>query len=271
MSSAPFKMEKLPPGLTRTNARCKEPTEIPRNSSIPAIGDMARVQKLDALAKLVGKSMAAKFKTVRECFRFIDEDHDGLISLDEVQRLLRSCNFEDTFAAEFFDLLNKDGNEKVDFHELRAWLGPHIQPGFEVPIVAVFEPTFPNEIHEMNTTCYKKRHQTTYAEMVKGNGAMQTPRTMPGYGGHNPKVVSKVLGEPSKRDVLPRYADEAPAPCSKYTANMVASYQATGANATMPWALYSDRSANRRLNQAALVAGCMVGATPTPTPRYGGF
>lgn len=236
----------------------------------------ARVEKLKKLSEVVGKSMAAKFKTVRDCFRFIDEDHNGGVSREELQRLLRQFNYDEEFANELFDLLDGNGSEEIDFNELRAFIGPHIQPGFQAPLrTPRKDPTSISEIHERNHETYMNRYRTTYCDMVQGCGGKQSG-IMAGYGGsttpmlHSPRFL-EARDYNSDRDVLPalkelhqglpnRFSARKESESSVCTFTSKASKGTVNVNnSTKLLVPYTDGSVLRRLNQAALVAGSVVG------------
>lgn len=242
------------------------------------LDNTARVAKLRTLSEHIGKSMAAKFKTVRDCFRFIDEDHNGGVSREELQRLLRQFNYDEKFADEFFDLLDSNGSEEIDFNDLRAFIGPHIQPGFQAPLRTPRKgPTSVSEIHEMNHDTNIQRHRTTYADMVQGCGGKQSG-LMPGYGGsttprlHNERFL-EARDYNSDRDVLPalkefrqglpnRFSARKESESSICTFTSKASKGTVTSNVNNSTKLlvpYTDGSVLRRLNQAALIAGSVVG------------
>eukprot|EP00746_Dinoflagellata_sp_MGD_P022710 gnl/MRDRNA2_/MRDRNA2_153168_c0_seq1.p1 gnl/MRDRNA2_/MRDRNA2_153168_c0~~gnl/MRDRNA2_/MRDRNA2_153168_c0_seq1.p1 ORF type:complete len:1041 (+),score=192.19 gnl/MRDRNA2_/MRDRNA2_153168_c0_seq1:149-3271(+) len=88
---------------------------------------------LKEVSRVIGEKAAVRFKSVRECFRFVDTVHSGQVSVNGVVRLCRLFNVDDAIAEQFFRLLDVDGNGYVDFREICIWLGPHIQPGYHPP------------------------------------------------------------------------------------------------------------------------------------------
>lgn len=213
---------------------------------------------------MVGKSMAAKFKTVRDCFRFIDEDHSGTVNLEEVERLLRQFNFDHEFAIEFFGLIDKDGSGEISFNELQAFIGPYIQPGYQAPLQTMSaEPQSFGEIHEKNHDTFKNMHRTTYGDMVRGCESIDNGRTpgMPGYKGHIPTPLSQASSE--DRDEIPSFKALKEGLNSKISSRResetVVSSTCRPPNSKSPLAPYTDGSVLRRLNEAALRAGSVVG------------
>lgn len=245
----------------------------------PSAAAQARVEKLNQLSEVVGKSMAAKFKTVRDCFRFIDEDKNGTVSREEVQRLLRQFNFEENFANEFFDLLDANGSEEIDFNELRAFIGPHIQPGFQAPLRTPPKmPSSISEIHAMNHDTNINRYRTSYGDMVRGCGGKQSG-LMAGYGGsttpmlHTPRFMD-TREYNSDRDMLPALKELSQGlpgrihsrkdSESSISTSKTSTFQMNNSHKLL--VPYSDGSVLRRLNQAAVMAGSVVG-TSSGVPR----
>jgi hypothetical protein len=220
-----------------------------------------RAKKVEEMSRLVGKSMAAKFKTVRDCFRFIDEDKSGTLSRQEIQRLFKQFNYNKDFANEFFDLIDIDGSEEIDFNELRAFIGPHIQPGFQAPVRANHNiPTTIPELHEAQHQTAKNRHRTTYGDMLQGLSlSMSKNGVMQGYGGHTPRIHGdhSLLEKKSDRDVLPVFKEGLH---SRLDSRRVSESSVSTAQSTAnhkPAVPYSDLPVLRRLNEAALVAGAL--------------
>jgi Ca2+-binding EF-hand superfamily protein len=90
-------------------------------------------KELKELSRMIGEKAALRFKSLRDCFRFVDTVHSGQVSVNGVVRLCRLFNVDDNIAERFFRLLDVDGNGFVDFREICIWLGPHIQPGYHPP------------------------------------------------------------------------------------------------------------------------------------------
>eukprot|EP00933_Yihiella_yeosuensis_P006939 TRINITY_DN111784_c0_g1_i1.p1 TRINITY_DN111784_c0_g1~~TRINITY_DN111784_c0_g1_i1.p1 ORF type:complete len:614 (+),score=69.89 TRINITY_DN111784_c0_g1_i1:174-2015(+) len=90
---------------------------------------------LKKLAEIVGSKAHAKYKSVRECFRNLDEDKSGTVSRAEVERFMLTFGFPDTVAGFVYNtLLEKSratsDSDEVGFDTFMACFGPYIQPGY---------------------------------------------------------------------------------------------------------------------------------------------
>jgi len=92
-----------------------------------------RDQEFRKVCDLVGQKAAERHKTVADCFLRIDTDGNGAVERDELRVFFRQFNLTQDLADYFFDTLDVDKNNEVDYHELRQIIGPYIQPGYKVP------------------------------------------------------------------------------------------------------------------------------------------
>jgi len=84
--------------------------------------------ELRAICEQIGLKAAQKFSTVREAFRYLDDDHDGKISRSEMQYFFRAYNFPNQTADRFFDRLDHDGSGEVEYSEFMKYVAPYVQP-----------------------------------------------------------------------------------------------------------------------------------------------
>eukprot|EP00746_Dinoflagellata_sp_MGD_P000219 gnl/MRDRNA2_/MRDRNA2_100389_c0_seq1.p1 gnl/MRDRNA2_/MRDRNA2_100389_c0~~gnl/MRDRNA2_/MRDRNA2_100389_c0_seq1.p1 ORF type:complete len:350 (+),score=41.15 gnl/MRDRNA2_/MRDRNA2_100389_c0_seq1:77-1051(+) len=186
------------------SALAKAPGSILGVEKAPlVIEDPERAKILEELRNLIGKKMAAKFKTVRQCFHYIDAEHKGSIVRKDIHQLFKNMHLHQSigrtdmsYADHFFDLLNLDGNEEIDFHELQAFVGPYIHPGCPV-FVSSADPGsglsshfqkgkfFPIERHDN----VKNMFATSYDGFSSDRKNPHVPTDlMPGYGGFVPRA-----------------------------------------------------------------------------------
>jgi len=167
--------------------------------------DPERAKKLEELRDVIGKKMASKFKTVRQCFHYIDVEHKGSIVREDIHRLFKNFHLhrsfgvtDMSFADDFYDLLNLDGNEEIDFHELQAFLGPYVHPGHCPTFVSSADPGsgfashiekgkyHPIEQHDN----VKNMFMTSYDGFLSDRHVAHVPSgLMPGYGGFVPRAL----------------------------------------------------------------------------------
>jgi len=86
-------------------------------------------REMHAVCEQIGQKAAQKFRTMREAFRYVDADRDGLIERSEVRYFFRAYDFPDSVADRFFDRLNRFGSGHVDFEEFVELFSPAIERG----------------------------------------------------------------------------------------------------------------------------------------------
>jgi len=251
------------------------------------IQDARRAAKLEELRNLIGKKMATKFKTVRQCFHFIDVEHKGKIVREDIHRLFKNLhlhrNFGDTdfsFADDFYDLLNIDGNEEIDYHELQAFVGPYIHPGHCPILVSSRDTERHEETHYLKGKFHpieqhenvKNMYATSYDGFLTDRSTPQVPSgLLPGYGGFVPRAPpgkprTKEHDHPLFRKLRSRCSDISD--CSTKastepslpwvgTPRDTSSLCTSRSNSVAPanWPPINQEHMLRRLNDAALQAG----------------
>mmetsp|Transcript_42420 Transcript_42420/g.76168 ORF Transcript_42420/g.76168 Transcript_42420/m.76168 type:complete len:568 (+) Transcript_42420:37-1740(+) len=105
------------------------PLTIPHhgNSIRGPLGQDAR--EMHAVCEQIGKKAAQKFRTMREAFRYVDADRDGLIDRSEVRYFFRAYDYPETVADRFFDRLDLFGSGHIDFQEFVQSFSPAIESG----------------------------------------------------------------------------------------------------------------------------------------------
>jgi Ca2+-binding EF-hand superfamily protein len=86
----------------------------------------------DSICAAIAEKASQKFKNTRQAFRFIDEDHDGTISRTEMRYFFRAYDFAPPVADAFFDFLDPEGNEEIDYETFVGFMSPHfndVRPG----------------------------------------------------------------------------------------------------------------------------------------------
>lgn len=83
------------------------------------------------LLELIGRKCGEKFSKGRDAFRFIDGNHDGMISQSEVRFFFRFFNIVPEKADKFFARIDEDGSGEVSNLEFIRYIWPYINPGNE--------------------------------------------------------------------------------------------------------------------------------------------
>jgi len=94
--------------------------------------------ELRQLAEIIGSKASAKYKSLRECFRFVDEDKDGTVSRQECVRFMESFGFPISIGQRVFSMLQQksqlmggvEDEEVIDYATFINTFGPYIQPGY---------------------------------------------------------------------------------------------------------------------------------------------
>jgi len=111
-----------------TAPRVRVPTGPPRKPAgdrKPAIDREFR----DVL-ELIRIKAVQKFHNAREVFNFVDINYDGTINRNEMRAFFQAFNLPKEKADAFFDALDEDGSEDVEYMEFLKHVGPYIElPG----------------------------------------------------------------------------------------------------------------------------------------------
>eukprot|EP00440_Ansanella_granifera_P073307 gb/GFBE01079549.1/.p1 GENE.gb/GFBE01079549.1/~~gb/GFBE01079549.1/.p1 ORF type:complete len:528 (+),score=52.86 gb/GFBE01079549.1/:1-1584(+) len=92
-------------------------------------------REFQSICDLLGSKMAARFKTINQCLRKVDMDHNGTVDRSELHELFRSFNFPDEQADKFFDYLDGDGRGELDYHVVKGIASQYINLGYPGPRV----------------------------------------------------------------------------------------------------------------------------------------
>lgn len=109
-----------------------------RNDAGKTVEQRKREAELNQLAEIIGAKAHAKYRCLRDCFRFVDEDKDGTVSRTECLRFMEVFGFPHSVGDHVYDLLlDKTGHSgEVDFHTFLSTFGPYIQPGYTAQLLA---------------------------------------------------------------------------------------------------------------------------------------
>jgi Ca2+-binding EF-hand superfamily protein len=113
------------PGLSGRDSSAKVQLKQSKTKTI-------QEDEVSQISRLLGYRAWNKWKSLRDCFRFMDKDHSGFVSREEIRQFCRALNYE-MIADRYFDLLDAGGSGRVTYPEVVGALGPHIAPGFEKP------------------------------------------------------------------------------------------------------------------------------------------
>jgi len=93
--------------------------------------ELLRERKFKEMCAMLGRKASLRYKTVRQCFRHLDADHNGTISRSEIVDFFRLFTLSSEFANTFFDMMDVDQSGDISYNELRSIMAPYIQPGYE--------------------------------------------------------------------------------------------------------------------------------------------
>eukprot|EP00930_Biecheleria_cincta_P004870 TRINITY_DN1057_c0_g1_i1.p1 TRINITY_DN1057_c0_g1~~TRINITY_DN1057_c0_g1_i1.p1 ORF type:complete len:628 (+),score=107.83 TRINITY_DN1057_c0_g1_i1:105-1988(+) len=162
-----------------------------------------REAELKQLAEIIGAKAHAKYRCLRDCFRFVDEDKDGTVSRAECVRFMEVFGFPHSVGDHVYDLLlDKTGHSgEVDFTTFLGTFGPYIQPGYAVQLMQAHEkqvhdrgdgpgpyatrqaanrPQSARAHHRQATGAAAERHRPASADSRKGDDCASTASTMSG-------------------------------------------------------------------------------------------
>lgn len=87
---------------------------------------------LHQLCEVIGAKAHQKHRNVRSCFRWVDDDKDGLVSRTEFLRFVKLYGTQESVAHHIFGLLAARSGipDAIDYNTFLGQFGPYIQPGY---------------------------------------------------------------------------------------------------------------------------------------------
>jgi len=131
----------------------------------------AKDRELHTVCEMIGQKAAMKYKNVREALRFVDADHDGFVTLSEVNYFFRAydCSSESA-ASHLFNRLDPKRIGEIDYSLFVDYMGPYIRgepPGSNV------------EDQASETSSRESTPQPTPQAATKGTGVAGAKNTTP--------------------------------------------------------------------------------------------
>jgi len=83
-------------------------------------------KKLNEVVRSVSENAAKRFGTIRRAWRTVDLDKDGKICRGEMRTFFHNMGHEEHYADKFFDHVNADGSEDIDYREFQRIFAPYI-------------------------------------------------------------------------------------------------------------------------------------------------
>lgn len=127
-SACSSRISEAPSVRTEPRPLSSRPSSAPSRRVV--VDQREQKRAFTAMCDLIGSKASARFRTVNQCFRNMDQDCDGLVTRSEVQELFRSFHLPEDFANRFFELMDIDRSGGIDYRELQRIIGPYIQPGY---------------------------------------------------------------------------------------------------------------------------------------------
>lgn len=155
----PVQAESLSTPRTAVGALVNPLLEKPRErgsatpEGAPTLDEMERRRELRHLLPLVAEKLAAKFKSVRDAFRFADEDKSGQLKEAEMFTVFSNCGLPSHQARRLFKLIDTDGSGLVDFGKFSHLFGAPIQPGYALPDAERYDSKRPVAAADFNEPC----------------------------------------------------------------------------------------------------------------------
>eukprot|EP00931_Biecheleriopsis_adriatica_P022731 TRINITY_DN14529_c0_g1_i1.p1 TRINITY_DN14529_c0_g1~~TRINITY_DN14529_c0_g1_i1.p1 ORF type:complete len:615 (+),score=123.16 TRINITY_DN14529_c0_g1_i1:97-1941(+) len=84
-------------------------------------------REMQHILELISEKAAQKFRTVRAALRHVDADCDGTVDRCEVRYFFRAYDFPDEIADKFFDHLDEEGRQELDYTFFVNFLRPYLQ------------------------------------------------------------------------------------------------------------------------------------------------
>jgi len=137
-------------------------------------------EDIKKVCQLIGEKAPQRFRTVREAFRFIDQDHDGKVDLQEVRLFFKVFNIPESAADRLFKFMDTSLDGAIDYNEFVNYFGPYIQPGYQ----------------------HQARGQTKMANTKTNYDLIQTPQRVPPatLAEHSAQMYNKVTPIGGQRD-----------------------------------------------------------------------
>lgn len=84
-------------------------------------------KEMKRVLELISEKASQKFSTVREAMRHLDADLTGTVDRSEVRYFFRGYDFSDDVADRFFDHLDRERKEELDYPQFVNFLRPYLQ------------------------------------------------------------------------------------------------------------------------------------------------
>eukprot|EP00931_Biecheleriopsis_adriatica_P022732 TRINITY_DN14529_c0_g2_i1.p1 TRINITY_DN14529_c0_g2~~TRINITY_DN14529_c0_g2_i1.p1 ORF type:complete len:613 (+),score=130.03 TRINITY_DN14529_c0_g2_i1:106-1944(+) len=84
-------------------------------------------REMKHILELISEKASQKFSTVRAALRHLDADCDGTVDRGEVRYFFRGYDFPDEIADKFFDHLDQEGRQELDYTFFVNFLRPYLQ------------------------------------------------------------------------------------------------------------------------------------------------
>eukprot|EP00930_Biecheleria_cincta_P095962 TRINITY_DN87846_c0_g1_i1.p1 TRINITY_DN87846_c0_g1~~TRINITY_DN87846_c0_g1_i1.p1 ORF type:complete len:630 (-),score=141.64 TRINITY_DN87846_c0_g1_i1:37-1860(-) len=84
-------------------------------------------KEMKRVLELISEKASQKFSTVREAMRHLDADLTGTVDRSEVRYFFRGYDFSDDVADRFFDFLDRERKEELDYPQFVNFLRPYLQ------------------------------------------------------------------------------------------------------------------------------------------------
>eukprot|EP00929_Paragymnodinium_shiwhaense_P113760 TRINITY_DN82068_c0_g1_i1.p1 TRINITY_DN82068_c0_g1~~TRINITY_DN82068_c0_g1_i1.p1 ORF type:complete len:728 (+),score=61.73 TRINITY_DN82068_c0_g1_i1:157-2340(+) len=97
------------------------------------LSDLMNEPEFRALCNVVGGKVAARFKSIKRCFAFVERDSSRMIDIDKMRAFFFSFALPPDVADRFFNYLDFSGDGLVRVEDLRWILSSYIQPGYTLP------------------------------------------------------------------------------------------------------------------------------------------
>lgn len=88
---------------------------------------------LQQLGEIIGVKAGQKYRNVKDCFRYLDADHDGNITRRECMNFMEVFGFPTSVGAQVFKMLSSESGDSdyIDYNTFLRTFGPYITPGYK--------------------------------------------------------------------------------------------------------------------------------------------